>query len=173
MNRSILILNSDNSSILVKEQISDLEILGKSVLILNTHESINKPIMTDLSGKEMKCPAFTIDKNVEVKHSCAVTFKGRFIVYGGSTHKRQIAQVTNKSLKNVGTLSFDFVRGGCTSTTNEILLCFHVDGDLKTCYQTTIPTNQFKKITKSSQVHRRVKFASSECKLSLQSPCLV
>ena len=173
MSRSKLILNSDKSSILVKEQISDLEILGKSVLILNTHESINKPIMTDLSGKEIKCTAFTIDNNVEVRHSCAVTFKGRFIVYGGYTLKRQIAEVTNKSLKNVGNLPFDFVLGGCTSTTNEILLCFHHDGDLKTCYQTTNPTGQFNEITKSSHVHRRIKFASSECKLSSQSPCLV
>ena len=120
--------------------------------------------MTDLNGKEMSCPGFTIDYDVEVYKSCAVTYKDQFFVYGGQHHRRQIAIVANKSLINVGSLPFDFRSGGCSSTTNKIILCFHYDGDKRTCYQTTNPTGQFKQTTKSIHEHRLIKFASSECK---------
>ena len=103
--------------------------------------------------------------NVDVYHSCAVTYKDQFFVYGGYTHKRQIAKVTNKSLINVGSLPFDFENGGCSSTTNKVILCFDYFGDKRTCYQTTNPTGQFKQTTKSIHEHLQIKFASSECKL--------
>ena len=112
----------------------------------------------------MSCPGFTIADDVEVDGSCAVTYKDQFFVYGGQTHKRQIAKVTNKSLINVGSLPFDFRKGGCSSTTNKIILCFHWHDDLRTCYQTTNPTGQFKQTTKSLHQHGAIKFTSSECK---------
>ena len=119
--------------------------------------------MTDLNGKEMSCPGFTIADDVEVYKSCAVTYQDQFFVYGGND-KRQIAKVTNKSLINVGSLPFEFELGGCSSTTNKIILCFHINGDGRTCYQTTNPTGQFKQTTKSIHEHKWIKFASSECK---------
>ena len=141
-------------------------ILAKSsVLILKTPK---EPIMTDLNGKEMSCPGFTIADDVDVAASCAVTYKDQFFVYGGYTHKRQIAKVTNKSLINIGYLPFDFFQGGCSSTANKIILCFDYNGDLKTCYQTTNPTGQFKQTTKSIHSHRHIKFASSECKFIIK-----
>jgi len=134
-----------------------------AVLILNTRFS-NKPILTDLYGKALNCPAFTIADDVEVRGSCAVTYQGRFYVYGGWKRKRQIAKVTDKSLVKVESLPFDFSEGGCSSTTDKIILCFHEDGDLRTCYKTTNPIAQFKETRKSIYEHRRIKFASSECK---------
>ena len=156
-------------------------ILAKSsVLVLNTSSKyrkslfdINKPVLTDLNGRAMNCTAFTIPDDVQVFGSCAVTYKGQFFVYGGYDRKRQIAKVTNKSLRNVGSLPFNFKFGGCTSTTNKIVLCFHVNGDKKTCYKTTNPTGQFEKTRKSKYLHRRIKFASSECKFFIQTLMLV
>ena len=139
---------------------------SSSVLVLNTQSSNNKPILTDLNGKALNCPAFTIADDVEVYGSCAVTHQGRFYVYGGRNHNRQIAKVTDKSLTNVGSLPFDFQMGGCSSTTDKILLCFHRDGDKRTCYKTTNPIGQFEQTRKSIHEHRHIKFASSESKFS-------
>ena len=120
--------------------------------------------MTDLNGKETRCPAFTIADDVEVNYSCALTYQDQFYVYGGETYKRQIAKVKDMSLINVGSLPFDFYWGGCSSTKSKILLCFHRDGDHKTCYQTTNPTDHFVETTKSIHEHKTIKFASSESK---------
>ena len=120
--------------------------------------------MTDLNGRAMNCPAFTIADNVEVYGSCALTYQDQFYVYGGSSHKRQIAKVKRMSLINVSSLPFDFYAGGCSSTKSKILLCFHREGDHKTCYQTANPTDQFVEATKSIHMHRDTKFASSESK---------
>ena len=128
--------------------------------------------MTDLNGKEMNCPAFTIAKNVEVYKSCAVIYKGQFFVYGGSYRFRQIATVRNKTLTNVGDLPFDFQWGACSSTTSKIILCFHSYGDRKTCYQTKNPTGQFKETQKSIHNHFKIRIASSECKFITQCYCL-
>ena len=119
--------------------------------------------MTDLNGRAMNCTAFTIADDVEVFGSCAVTYKDQFFVYGGYDRKRQIAKVTNKSLRNVGSLPFDFREGGCSSTTDKIFLCF-VYGGWRTCYKTTNPFGQFEETRKSKYKHRLIKFASSECK---------
>ena len=140
-----------------------------SVLVLNTQGyadqfPYNKPILTDLNGTAMNCPAFTIADNVEVSGSCAVTYQDHFYVYGGYNHKRQIAKVTDKSLRKVGSLPFDFTSGGCSSTTDKIILCFHDDGDGRTCNKTTNPIGQFEETSKSIHEHRRIKFASSECR---------
>ena len=134
-----------------------------SVLVLNTYYTNNKPLLTDLNGRAMNCPAFTIADNVEVYYSCALTFQDHFYVYGGETYKRQIAKVINKSLTKVGALPFDFSEGGCTSTTDKIILCFHYF-DKRTCYKTTNPISQFEETRKSIHEHQWIKFASSECK---------
>ena len=123
-----------------------------------------KPIMTDLNGKETYCSAFTVADDVEVFYSCAVTYQNQFFVYGGFAQKRQIAQVKDMSLINVGSLPFDFIKGGCSSTKSKITLCFNYDSDYRTCYQTTNPTEQFVETTKSNHNHRDTRFASSECK---------
>ena len=135
-----------------------------SVLILNTCKPANKPILTDLNGRAINCPAFTIADDVEVYESCAVTYQGGFYVYGGKKYRRQIAKVIDKSLVKVGSLPFDFYRGGCSSTTEKIILCFHFYGDMKTCYKTTNPISQFEETRKSIHEHRGIKFESSECK---------
>ena len=137
---------------------------SSSVLVLNTYKPANKPILTDLNGKALNCPAFSIADDVEVYGSCAVTYQGGFYVYGGKTYKRQIAKVTDKSLRKIGSLPFDFIAGCCSSTTDKIILCFHFNGDKRTCYKTTNPIAQFEETTKSIHEHNAIRFASSECK---------
>ena len=117
-----------------------------------------------MNGKAINCPAFTIADDVEVYQSCAVTYQDQLYVYGGRNYKRQIAKVINKSLRKVGSLPFDFTSGGCSSTTDKIILCFHRDGDGRTCYKTTNPIEQFEETRKSIHEHRHIKFASSKCK---------
>ena len=137
-----------------------------SVLVLNTHYlySLNNSTLVDLNGNWMYCPAFIIADDVEVDLSCGVRYQDQLYVYGGRKNKRQIAKISNKSLTKVGSLPFDFTLGGCSSTTNKIILCFHFDGDGKTCYKTTNPIAQFEATTKSIHAHRAIRFASSECK---------
>ena len=148
-----------------KNRLLTLNISAKSsVLVLNTRSPYNKRILTDLNGKAMNCPAFTIADDVEVYGSCAATYQGRFHVYGGFSYRRQIAKVINKSLTKVGSLPFDFYFGGCSTTTDKIILCFNRYGDLRTCYKTTNPISQFEETRKSIHEHRRIRFASSECK---------
>ena len=120
-----------------------------------------------MNGQDIECTDFTIADDVKVYHSCAITYQNQFFVYGGQMLKsfsRQIAKVTNKSLKRVGDLPFDFIRGGCSSTTDKILLCFSEQSDWRTCYKSTNPIAQFLERKKSKHIHLRIKFASSECK---------
>jgi len=121
--------------------------------------------MTDLNGKALNCPAFTIANDVEVDHSCAVTYQGVYYVYGGWNRKRQIAKITDKALTNVGSLPFDFQNGGCSSTNDKILLCFHHFGDKRTCYKTTNPIAQFEATKKTIHEHRGIRIASSESEM--------
>ena len=124
----------------------------------------NEPILTSLHGNELSCLGFTIARDVDVYESCAVTYKDKFYVYGGYTNKRQIATINKLSLVKVGTLPFDFEFGGCTSTADQLFLCFDFMGDLKTCYQTKNPIDYFYKTNKTNHEHRNIRFASSESK---------
>ena len=143
--------------------------------------------MTDLNGKDINCSTFKIQKRtietgnkevsvdaVEVRYSCAVTYQDKFFVYGGNSEfVRQILIAANKSLAKVGTLPFDFTMGGCSSTSSKIILCFHIDGDKKTCYISANPKANFKETDKSIHRHRLTKFASAESKFIKQSLCVV
>ena len=146
-----------------------------SVLVLNTHYlySLNNSTLVDLNGNWLYCPAFTIADDVEVDLSCGVRYQDQLYVYGGRKNKRQIAKITNKSLTKVGSLPFNFRLGGCSSTTNEIFLCFDLYGDGKTCYKTTNPIAHFEKTRKSKHKHQWIKLASSECKFFIQTLILI
>ena len=140
-----------------------------SILILNTYYRRNKPILAGLINKRMRCPIFTIDDGVGVSRSCGVTYQNQFFVYGGKTETRQIAKVIQKSLKNVGTLPFDFFNGGCSSTSNRIILCFCYYGDYRSCYQSMNPTTHFVGTRKSNYGHKSIKVASSERKFIIKT----
>ena len=77
-------------------------------------------MLTDIYGN-FKSINFEIESEVYVYHSCGVQFKGDFYVYGSySGDQRQIAKVTECSLKRVGTLPFTHDLGACAATTEQV-----------------------------------------------------
>ena len=119
--------------------------------------------MTDLMGKQSTSLNFKISDDTQVYSSCGITFNGQFFIYGGDgNYDRQVAKVNGCSLEIVGSLEFDFQRGGCTTANNQILLCFDYYGDHKTCYSSMNPMGPFTTIDKSIYEHAKIRIASSE-----------
>ena len=132
-----------------------------SVLILNTRESYNVPVLTDINGN-VKSINFEIESDVYVHQSCGVQFKGDYYVYGSlSGDQCQIAKVTNCSLKRIGTLPFTLRLGACAATRDQVFLCFDLNGDYKTCHAANEPTGQFNVLAKSAYEHIQTRIAAN------------
>ena len=132
-----------------------------SVLILNTANSNNVPVLTDIYGN-VKSINFEIESEVYVYYSCGVQFKGEFYVYGTYyDDQRQIAKVTDCSLKRIGKLPFTFEFGACAATMDQIFLCFDYNGDAKTCHVANQPTGHFNNIAKTAYEHDRTRIAAN------------
>ena len=135
--------------------------LNSSVLILNTLSPDNVPVLTDMNGN-VKSINFEVENGVHVYQSCGVQFKGDYYVYGSSSDdKRQVAKITNCSLKRIGTLPFTFESGACAATMDQVFLCFANNGDQKTCHATNEPTGQFNVLAKSAYEHDKVRIATN------------
>ena len=65
-----------------------------NILILNTEEDANLPIITDLSGADKKIRNFVFGENTSVYGSCSITWQGEMFVLGGRNDPRQISRVT-------------------------------------------------------------------------------
>ena len=136
-----------------------------SVLILNTYKSYNVPLLTDINGN-VQTINFKIENDVYVDRSCGVQFKGDFYVYGSYLgDKRQIAKVTNCSLKRIGTLPFTHFIGACAATNDQVFLCFDYNSDKKTCRAANEPTGNFNRIAKSTNEHSETRIAANDGKL--------
>ena len=124
-----------------------ISVIPTSVLILNTEESDNVPVLTDATGRVDRDLAFTFAKNTSVSYSCSVTFKNQHYVYGGDPYdgyERQISRIDGCRLRRIGDLPFDHHFGACTAVNdNRIYLCFQdgsdSSGDKKKCRYTTNP----------------------------------
>ena len=124
-----------------------ISVIPTSVLILNTEESDNVPVLTDATGRVDRDLAFTFAKNTSVLNSCSVTFKNQHYVYGGYVYdgyERQISRIDGCRLRRIGDLPFDHYKGACTAVNdNLIYLCFQdgsdSSGDKKKCRYTTNP----------------------------------
>ena len=136
-----------------------------SVLVLNTYKSYNVPVLTDINGN-VQTINFEVENDVHVDRSCGVQFKGDFYVYGSYLgDKRQIAKVTNCSLKRIGTLPFTHFIGACAATKDQVFLCFDYNGDKKTCRAANEPTGKFNRIAKSTHKHSETRIAANDGKL--------
>ena len=121
--------------------------------------------MTNINGN-VKSINFEIESDVYVDHSCGVQFKGDHYIYGSySGDQRQIAKVTNCSLKRIGTLPFTLYYGACAATMDRVFLCIDYYGDKKTCHAANEPTGQFNVIAKSAYVHDQTRIAANNGKL--------
>ena len=138
-----------------------------SVLILHSlPDSIGEhvPVITDSSGRAEyagKDFDFSFGPKTKVSNSCSITYRGNFYVFGGSS-KRQISKVIDCSLKRVGTLSFNFEYGACTTVNEDVIyLCFDKD-HTKQCFAGADPVGSFTKITRSNFDHRATRISSNE-----------
>ena len=138
------------------------------VLVLNSYElplhGKNQPIFFDPKGQIGFTIAMPFGKETESFESCSVTYRNRFYVFGGETHKRQISEVTRCELKRIGTLEFDHSRGTCSSIDNrEIYLCFGGSAHKK-CRLAVEPLGKFAEIASSTHNHRWARTAASSSK---------
>ena len=136
----------------------------QAVLILNTENALNIPLLTDLDGHVEKVN-FRYGERTGVESSCSVVFNGRAYVYGGSTgdSRRQISLVDSCELTRVGTLQFDMSYGACTSTGSAIFLCFDL-AHTRTCRFGEDPTGLFLLLQDSMFTHQEIQIAASPCK---------
>ena len=83
----------------------------------------------------------TIDINDQDVPVCGVTFQDKQFLFGGRDEKvRQILEIDNCRLNNVGSLPFDNKYSTCGSTYGLIIICFigggdTGDDDFKICQQ--------------------------------------
>ena len=135
-----------------------------TILILNTFQTANVPVLTNSAGRDDKDFDFSMGENTEVYESCSMNFKNQHFVFGGDSERKQISQIIGCSLTRVGTLSFDHNRGACTNVANnKVYLCFG-SGDYKKCRFATSPTGQYTEVQESTHEHRHTKIASSNSK---------
>ena len=135
------------------------------VLILNTRQPSNEPIITDATGLDDRFFYFKYEENTEAYGSCGLTFQNQFYMFGGNSKRTQISQIVNCELKRIGQLPFTFEYGACTNVANQkFYLCFDWN-DYRQCYEASSPTGTFKAISKSGNDHRYTRIASSDGKI--------
>ena len=153
-------------------------ITNTSILILNDFSETNIPAITDSTGKaEYAGRDFNFNSGfrTKVSHSCSVTFRGEFYVFGGDNYggntlaMKQILKVTDCSLEKIGKLRFDFRYGACAAVNEEsIYLCFSdrdekfAKNSRKQCYVGADPVGSFSKTNQSQFYHDLTRIAASE-----------
>lgn len=85
------------------------------VLILNTEERTNSPLLTDINGGETKLPNFSMGDDTSVYGSCSLTWQNDMYIIGGrEAYSRQISRIQRCRLVRVGSLDFSLELGACT-----------------------------------------------------------
>ena len=78
------------------------------VLVLNTFDASNVPMITDFNGKDNRDIAFVLGENTEVKHSCSMTWRGEHYVFGGDRQTKQVSKIVGCELRNIGWFRFKY-----------------------------------------------------------------
>ena len=105
------------------------------VLMLNTREFHNVPVITNASGRQDRNFFFLYGENTAVYNSFGLTFRGEYFIFFGDSKKNQISKIEGCQLKNIGQLAFSHNSEGCASVgNNKIYLCFNNNSaDYKSC----------------------------------------
>ena len=83
-----------------------------------------------------------------------MTFQNKHYIFGGDTKMRQILQLEDCGLINVGQLNFDHRRGACGSNEGVMVLCFNfVTSDYKRCRQASSPNGPWSELAAPSHEH--------------------
>ena len=85
------------------------------MLILNTEEATNLPVLTDITGSVTKLDNFLMGDETGVYGSCSINWKNEMYILGGQdTLSRQISRLQRCRLTKLGSLDFHFELGGCS-----------------------------------------------------------
>ena len=128
------------------------------MLILNTRETANVPLITNAAGDvDLDFLDFSIDNDAQVYRSCSITWGNDFYVYGGLNQTTQISKVTECRLERVGTLAFEHNQGDCVNVADELIyICFD-ENNTKQCRVGSSPIGGlFNEIALSHYYHKRV-----------------
>ena len=133
---------------------------------MNTYSASNAPLIINAFGEVDRVFNFSIGNDVEVYHSCSLTWHNELYVYGGNSEKTQISKVTACRLERVGELTFTHNFGDCVNVADEqIYLCFnHRNRDLKKCRVGSSPMGQFGEILPSHFDHANTRIATNNGK---------
>ena len=140
-----------------------------NILILNTVNTQNVPIITNRYGLEDRNFYFMYGDETEVHGSCGITRRNQQFIFGGISKKTQISRINGCKLENFGQLNFNFLSGACANVANsKIYLCFHNQStDYKKCRVASSPTSQFETIAESIDEHDTTRIAANECKTKI------
>ena len=143
----------------------------KTVLVLNTYGGWKLPFLVDANGRNDANIFMVFDEGTEVYHSCSLTWRNEFFVFGGDQQNRQISKLSGCRLSLVGTLAFDHYRAACSNVDDEaIYLCFNENAaDNKKCRSAVDPLGNFADIHFSTFEHRQIRIASSQSEFFCQS----
>ena len=70
----------------------------RTVLILNTKDATNVPVLTNSAGLEDREFHFAIDNDVEVTYSCSITWQNELYVFGGHLKRTQVSKMTSAGM---------------------------------------------------------------------------
>ena len=113
-----------------------------------------KPAITfGLSEEIGQFECFDKDTKSQAEDSvCSLTWKNRMHIFGGVAnsnggHSSYISRLNGFKLEYLKSLSFSFTRGACSTTKDEIYLCFYKDGS----FGPNSPSNLCKRATSLEQ----------------------
>ena len=139
--------------------------------MLNTADGcLKRPMLVDANDRRNGNVFMVFDEDTEVFHSCSLTWRNQFFVFGGDQEKRQVSKLSGCRLSLVGTLAFDHVEAGCSNVGDEVIyLCFNANNadDYKKCRSATAPLGDYTEVALSTYEHRYTRIASSQSMLYL------
>ena len=136
------------------------------VLILNTENPANIPIIVNSTGFVDRNFLFVYEKETTVYKSCALNWKNELFVFGGEGfgQTRQLSKLIGYQLQRIGSLPFDHQFGSCTNMDNrKLFLCFQdFANDYRRCRYAYFPEGYYQEIAVSTFEHRHTQIESSD-----------
>ena len=147
-------------------------VLVLSLMLLDYEGEVKLPLLVDGKGRSDSSFRLSLYFGVGVSSSCSVTYRNRFLVFGGRTNtghaiETQISEVTKCRLKRIGTLPFNHIGGACSNINDRfIYLCFS-QGHKRMCRSAEGPLEPFTGIVPSKYDHQRITTVASPSKFFL------
>ena len=144
------------------------ETKNETILVLSSNQGWKPAMLVNLAGGQEELTCFERDDTTEAYKSCSINWQNQLFIFGGSSEKRQISQLSGYKLKRIGDLLFDLDKGACGVMGNKLFLCFSYD-DGRRCRRSNSPFEQFSEVALSAYWHRNIQATCSDSKLLLSS----